>query len=241
MPFPHWQHRECGPLSSGSKSCSLTTFNDDGGLCGSIGPTRLVLPGLIKAIKEVSFGWPFALHEAIMPKGPFLPNEFVPTQFSTSAEKANFGNALLHFLDANCARELFTKKFYNRLSMTFGHIAHYDIEGFYSTWFTGDRHRLGFVQKLLHWPCHGDPKFTFSDVEHAVQQIMLKRNYLERYELRANEALRAAELREFNRLQAKYRLAPAAGPEEGRSQDTTRCLVEAEDAPPSTSVQMSLF
>ena len=57
-----------------------------------------------------------------MPKGPFLPNEFVPTQCSTSAEKANFGNTLLHFLDANCAQELFTKKFYNRLSMTFGHI-----------------------------------------------------------------------------------------------------------------------
>jgi uncharacterized protein YciW len=78
-------------------------------------------------------------------------------------------------------------------------------------------------------------------VEHAVQLIMLKRNYLGRYELRANEALRVAELREFNRLQAKYRLAPAAGPEEGRSQDTTRCLVKAEDAPPTTSVQMTLF
>jgi len=114
-----------------------------------------------------------------MSKGPFLPNEFVPTQFSTTVEKANFGNALLRFLDANCLREFFTKRFYNRLSMTFGHIAHCDIEGFYSTWFTGDRHRLGFVQKLLHWPCHGDPKFTFSDVEHAVQQVMLKRNYLE--------------------------------------------------------------
>ena len=60
-------------------------------------------------------------------EGTFLPNEFVPTQFSTSAEKANFGNTLLHFLDANCARELFTK-FVNRLSMTFGHIAHY-VEG----------------------------------------------------------------------------------------------------------------
>ena len=44
MSFPHWQHRECCPLASGSKSCSLTTFNDDGGLCGSIGPTGLVLP-----------------------------------------------------------------------------------------------------------------------------------------------------------------------------------------------------
>lgn len=60
-----------------------------------------------------------------MPKGPFLPSEFVPTQFSTAADKANFGNTLLRFLDADCSRELFTRKFYNRLSMTFGHIAHY--------------------------------------------------------------------------------------------------------------------
>ncbi len=63
-----------------------------------------------------------------MPRGPFLPSEFFPTEFSTSADKAAFGNTLLHFLDADCPRELFTKKFYNRLSMTFGNIAHY-VEG----------------------------------------------------------------------------------------------------------------
>lgn len=125
MPFPHWQHRECCPLSSGSKSCSSTTTIDDQCVAWEYRSNEAGAPGLIKAMQEVSFGWPFALHEAIMPKGPFLPNEFVPTRFSTSAEKANFGNTLLHFLDANCARELFTKKFYNRLSMTFGHIAHY--------------------------------------------------------------------------------------------------------------------
>lgn len=60
-----------------------------------------------------------------MPKGPFLPSDFVPTEWSTTAEKANFGNALLHFLDADCPRQFFTKKFYTRLSMTFGNIAHY--------------------------------------------------------------------------------------------------------------------
>jgi hypothetical protein len=174
-----------------------------------------------------------------MSKGPFLPNEFVPTQFSTTVEKANFGNALLRFLDANCPRELFTKGFYSRLSMTFGHIAHCDIEGFYSTWFTRDRHRLGFVQKLLHWPCHGDPKFTFSDVEHAVQQVMLKRNYLERYEPQAAEALRAAELRELGHLEAKYRVATDS--QVRQLEAMTPCTVEAEDAPPTTSVQMSLF
>jgi hypothetical protein len=63
-----------------------------------------------------------------MPKGPFLASEFVPTQFSTAGDKANFGNTLLHFLDADCSRELFTKRLYNHLSMTFGHIAHY-VEG----------------------------------------------------------------------------------------------------------------
>jgi hypothetical protein len=60
-----------------------------------------------------------------MPKGPFLASEFVPTKFSSAADKADFGNALLNFLDADCTQELFTKKLYQRLSMTFGHIAHY--------------------------------------------------------------------------------------------------------------------
>jgi len=46
-----------------------------------------------------------------MPKGPFLPSEFVPTKFSTATDKADFGNALLHFLDAGCARDIFTKSF----------------------------------------------------------------------------------------------------------------------------------
>ena len=63
-----------------------------------------------------------------MPKGPFSPSQFVPTEWSTAADKAKFGNTLLRFLDADCPRELFTKKFYTRLSMTFGNIAHY-VEG----------------------------------------------------------------------------------------------------------------
>jgi PRTRC genetic system protein C len=35
-----------------------------------------------------------------MPKGPFLPSQFILTQFSGAAEKAEFGNTLLHFLEA---------------------------------------------------------------------------------------------------------------------------------------------
>jgi hypothetical protein len=127
-----------------------------------------------------------------MPKGPLSASEFVSTEWSTAAEKAAFGNTLLHFLDADCPRELFTKRFYTRLSMTFGNIAHYNLEGFYGTWFTRDRHRHAFVEKILRWPCHGDPQFTFCDVERAVQRIAGERNYLARFALRAAEQLRAA-------------------------------------------------
>ena len=176
-----------------------------------------------------------------MPKGPFLPSEFVPTQFSTAADKASFGNTLLHFLDADCSRELFIKKLYNRLSMTFGHVAHCDIEGFYSTWFTRDRHRMGFIQKLLRWPCHGDPKFTFSDVEQAIQQVVRERNYLARYELRAAEALRAAEMTELKRLEAKYRVPPATESATPPPEAMDRKTPAVEDTPSASLIQMSLF
>lgn len=214
------------------------TTNDESAIAGS-NSNEADAFGHIQAEREVGFGWPFAFGEGVMPKGPFLPSEFVPTQFSTAADKANFGNTLLHFLDSDCARHLFTRKFYNRLSMTFGHIAHCDIEGFYSTWFTRDRHRLGFVTKLLRWPCHGDPKFTFSDVEHGIQRAV--RNYLARYELRAAEALRAAEISELQRLEAKYRVPPAtesATPLPGTMTGETRAV---EGAPPPGLIQMSLF
>ena len=60
-----------------------------------------------------------------MPKGPFLPSDFTATKFSTATDKAEFGNTLLRFIESEWASALFTKSFYNRLSMCFGHIAHY--------------------------------------------------------------------------------------------------------------------
>jgi hypothetical protein len=38
-----------------------------------------------------------------MPKGPFLPSEFLPTEFSTAADKAYFGDAFLHFINPSDA------------------------------------------------------------------------------------------------------------------------------------------
>jgi len=81
-----------------------------------------------------------------MPKGPFLPSEFVPTKFSSAQDKADFGNAFLRFIESEWPRTAFSKSFYNRLSMCFSHIAHYDAAGFYETWFTSDSDRLKFLR-----------------------------------------------------------------------------------------------
>jgi hypothetical protein len=140
-----------------------------------------------------------------MPKGPFLPSEFVPTEFSTAVDKANFGNTFLHFIDSEWKQALFTKSFYSRLSMCFFHIAHYNQSGFYETWFTSEADRLRFLRHTLDYPCYGDPAFTFCDVERAIQREVRRSNYLALYELKVAEAVRSAEMEILTRLEAKYR------------------------------------
>ena len=97
--------------------------------------------------------------------------------------------------------------------MCFGHIAHMDRPTFYETWFTCDQDRRRFLEKTLKWPCWGDPEYTFSDVERAIQEEVRRRNYLARYELRAAEAERVAEMETLKRLEAKYRTVASRQPD----------------------------
>jgi hypothetical protein len=145
-----------------------------------------------------------------MPTGPFDASQFIATEWSSAADKAAFGNSFLRFIEGDWKESLFTKNFYNRLSMCFGHIAHYDRTGFWDTWFTSDRSRFEFLCHALKWPCYGDPKFTFCDVERAIQREIRRRNYLAIYELKSAEELRSAEMAVLSHLEAKYRThAPA--------------------------------
>jgi len=176
-----------------------------------------------------------------MPKGNFLPSDFVATQFATAADKAAFGNTLLHFLESDCKQELFSKEFYRRLSMCFGHIAHCDRSGFYETWFSSDEKRLRFLQHTLRAHCYGQPEFTFSDVERAVQQAIKGLNLLVRFELRAAQSTYSAEIETLARLEAKYR-APVSG--DLAPAQSLHCSVPCEEAPvsaPAVPVQASLF
>ena len=175
-----------------------------------------------------------------MPKGPFHPSEFVPTKFSSAQYKADFGNAFLRFIESEWARTAFSKSFYNRLSMCFSHIAHYDATGFYATWFTSDADRLRFLRYTLAWPCWGDPEYTFCDVERAIQQEIRKRNYLARYELRAAEAVRSGEMETLRMLEAKYRAVVHVTPDEDLARQVSPASTQ-EIAITRAPLQGSLF
>jgi len=173
--------------------------------------------------------------EITMPKGPFLPSDFKATKFSTAADKAEFGNTLLRFIESECASALFTKGFYNRLSMCFGHIAHYCCSQFYEEWFSSLAAQVRFLKHTLRFPCYGDPEYTFSDVERAIQREIVNRNYLARYELRLAEEQQATDLALLRQLESKYR-APV-----GDRDQEPQLAVPPADQTPVTPIQGSLF
>lgn len=95
---------------------------------------------------------------------------FTPTRFATAAEKADFARYFVRFLAEGMPSAQFTKKFYNRLSTTFGHIAHVSQLGFYEHFFADLPGKLRFLEQTLgRWPV-GDPAWTFRDVEHKLQE-----------------------------------------------------------------------
>ena len=170
-----------------------------------------------------------------MSKGPFSPSQFVPTNWSTAEDKARFGNALLHFVDSGFARNLFTDRLYGRLSNCFGHIAHYNSTGFYEEWFLSLSAQVRFLEHTLRFPCYGDPEYTFSDVERAIQREIVNRNYLARYELRLAEEQQATDLALLRQLESKYKMPV------GERDQEPRITAPPVDQTSATPVQGSLF
>lgn len=138
----------------------------------------------------------------------FQPSDFAPTKWSTAEQKVTFAVHFIKFLESGCPLSLFTESFYERLSSCFHHIAHYDRATFYDYWFATAAVRYRFIQHTLKGHCYGDPAFTYSDVESAIQRYIQTTSLLQLYQLAADEDQRARDLALLNTLQAKYS-APA--------------------------------
>ena len=134
----------------------------------------------------------------------FTDQDFVPTQFSTAADKAAFANALCRFVAADFREALFTNRFYQRLSLCFGHIAHGNREGFAAVFFHDLRGKVAFLEETLGHPCYGDPAFTYSDVERAVIARLRAGDVLNTYRARRAAEIDAAERALLAQLRAKY-------------------------------------
>ena len=135
----------------------------------------------------------------------FTATDFLPTKWSTADEKVIFGNSLLLFMLTGFLAERFTEKLYTRLSMCFGHIAHVDRQGFAETWFDSPESIAAFVNHLMQWPCHGDPGYTFSDVERAIQREATRLNLVAKVNEAAVSSIQQRELALLDALESKYR------------------------------------
>jgi hypothetical protein len=138
----------------------------------------------------------------------FPPGGFVATQHSSADAKARFANHYVRFVAAGFAYDLFQPWFYRRLSTTFGHIAHYDLEGFYHTWFgrTFDQH--GFVDQALRWRCPGDPAYTYCDVEAVLQEWLRSVGAVEVLAARLAAEREAADRAQLQELLGRYGVPP---------------------------------
>jgi hypothetical protein len=134
----------------------------------------------------------------------FTPDQFTPTHFHSSEDKTKFANQFVKFVNSAFAEEHFPKWFYQELSNTFGHIAHYNQGGFYATFFTCPADALEFINQCLDYPCYGQPEYTYCDVEKVLQSWMIENKIREKWFDLAIDATEKVERAELNRLQEKY-------------------------------------
>lgn len=79
-----------------------------------------------------------------------ITKEFKDTQFMTAQEKMRVLKQWETFLKHGCKKEHFTKPLYHHLIQHCSFIAHYDLSGFYSTYFASGDGRARFLSQFDH-------------------------------------------------------------------------------------------
>ena len=78
----------------------------------------------------------------------YTADQFTDVQFMTAVEKARVATMFERFLAADLHRDKFTRALYQHFHLHCGHIAHFDQNGFYETWFTHPSNRVDFLRQL---------------------------------------------------------------------------------------------
>lgn len=139
---------------------------------------------------------------------PFSAEQFSPTQWASAKDKVHFARQFVKFVESDFDKRNFPKTFYVQLSMTFGHIAYFNHQGFFDTFFTSTEDKVLFLQMSLSYRCYGDPAFTYSDVERALQAWLREKGTLAKVQQRLAEETETQERALLTRLKTKYESAP---------------------------------
>src|SRR5439155_24687570 len=83
----------------------------------------------------------------------FTAEQFTQTKWDDGQTKANFARQFVKFVESGFDQRLFSQAFYRRLSMTFGHIAHFNRQGFFETFVTTTADTVRFLRMTLVHPC----------------------------------------------------------------------------------------
>jgi len=141
-----------------------------------------------------------------------LTETFTPTKWDSAETKLSFANHLMNFIATDFPEAKFTDRFYRRLSMTFGFIAHCDRGTFFATYFTRTQDKLRFLNSLLEWGCFGSPEYTYCDVERAVKTQVREYDFIGQCRARLARETEASDLALLATLQAKYSVADNSVP-----------------------------
>jgi hypothetical protein len=134
----------------------------------------------------------------------FTSAQFTATRFSSAKDKARFANHFVRFVQNDFPCRQFSQPFYQRLSNTFGHIAHFNLQGFYETFFLSPATKVDFLEQTLRSIPLGSPEHTYSDVERAIQEWLQQQQILKAYKERLASAVETDERALLATLQAKY-------------------------------------
>lgn len=137
-------------------------------------------------------------------KSLFANDKFMPTQWDSEEQKRKFADQFIAFVGSDFSKSKFPKWFYDRLNGTFGHIAHYNQHGFFETFFLDTAGKIRFIEMTLRHGCYGDPAWTYSDVERAIQREVRKLGVLETYQHRLASETEDGERAQLAALKAKY-------------------------------------
>jgi len=108
-----------------------------------------------------------------MTRKPLAADRFTATPHSTADEKARFCADFIRFVLSGFDRKRFTQKFYERLSNIFGHIAHFNADGFWEVWFADPAKQREFVQHIHEYVALGDPRHCWVDVERELKSWIM--------------------------------------------------------------------